>query len=240
MLERGLLASDRDDAARAHRDREHHAARAEITGRAVDDDGLPAAQAGALQSAERHDQFCQSDQLGGRSVVEIGKRRDAGGRPVRDLGEHAVAPACLQRQRLRRRDRRSEADQDLRRIAIRHVAAQMRAQEHAVAARNVRDVLAGGDDARDRVGTRHERHRRQAVGQCARQKFVGVGQHHAGLDPHHDAIGRGAGRCDILEAKIIVGVQPPGLVRACHGFAFRWPSSSTQRSMYCAAGAAPE
>src|SRR5699024_11626889 len=76
--------------------------RAEIAGRAVDDDGLSAAQAGALQAAERHDQLCQSDQLGCRLVVEIGERRGAGGRPMRDLRKYAVAPARSEERRVGR------------------------------------------------------------------------------------------------------------------------------------------
>ena len=142
--------------------------------------------------------------------------RDAGGRPMRDFGEYAVAPARLQGQRLRRRRHRREADQDLRRLGVGHVAAQMRAEENPVAASDMRDVVAGRDHARDRIGAGHERHRRQAVGHRARQHLAGVGQHHAGLDPHHNAVRCGLWGLDVVEPEIVVRVQAPGFVGVWH------------------------
>ena len=52
---------------------------------------------------------------------------------MRDLGEDAIAPSRLQRERRRRRGHCRQADQDLRRLALRHIAAQMRAEENPVA-----------------------------------------------------------------------------------------------------------
>ena len=75
---------------------------------------------------------------------------------------------------------------------LRDVAAQMRAQENPVATPHMGDIVADSDHARDRIGAGHERHRRQAVGHRTRQHLASVGQHHAGFDPDHDAIGRRA------------------------------------------------
>src|SRR5581483_9930770 len=111
---------------------------------------------------------------------------------------------------------RGQADQDLRRLAIGHVAAQMRAEEDAIAGPYMVDILAGCDHAADRIGARHERHRRQAVGHLARQYAAHVGQHHAGLDAYQHAVGRRLRRLDIFEAQIVMRVQPPGLVCLCH------------------------
>ena len=71
VFQRLALASDRDDAARAHAGGKHHRARAEIAGRAIDQDGLAAGKAGTLDAAERHDQLGEADQLRGGLVVEI-------------------------------------------------------------------------------------------------------------------------------------------------------------------------
>ena len=134
-----------------------------------------------------------------------------------NLGEHAVAPARLQGQCFRCRRHRREADQDLRRLRVGHVAAQMRAEENPIAAADMRDVIAGRDHARDRIGAGHERHRRQAVGHRARQHLAGVGQHHAGLDPHHNPVRCGSWGLDVVEPEIVVRVQAPGFVGGCHG-----------------------
>ncbi len=131
---------------------------------------------------------------------------------MREFGEHAVAPARLQCERRRRRRGRCQSDQDLWRLGVGYVAAQMRAQEDAVAGLDMRDVGARRDHARDRVGAGDERHRRQAVGDRARQHLAHIGQHHAGFGADQDAVGRGLWRLDVVESQIVVRVQAPGLV----------------------------
>ena len=123
-----------------------------------------------------------------------------------DLREHAVAPARLHRERGRCRDSGRKADQDLRRIGIRHIAAQMRAQEHPVSSAHMAHIPAHLNDAADRVCAGHERHRRKAVRHLTRQHASHVGQHHAGLDPNQYAVRRRCGRFDIIEPQIIMCV----------------------------------
>jgi hypothetical protein len=92
----------------------------------------------------------------------------------------------------------------------------MRTQENPIAAANMGDVLAHRDDPRNRVCARHKWQRGQAVGNRTRQHLAGVGQHHAGLDPHHYAVGRGNRRLDIIVPQIVVRMKPPSFMGTGH------------------------
>ena len=120
--------------------------------------------------------FAKSDQFGRGSVIEPDQRRDTGRRPMRDLGEHAVAPARLHRQRGRRGHRRRQSDQDLRRLRVGTSPRRCGLRKTRSPPLHMGDIVAGRDHARDCVGAGHERHRRQAVGHRARQHLAHVGQ----------------------------------------------------------------
>jgi hypothetical protein len=92
----GLIAADRQHLGGAHGDRQHHSRRAEISGRAIDDNDLAGLDSASEQAAIGHHKLGECDQPLGWNMIERPQCRRTGSGPMCHLGEDAVTPDLLQ------------------------------------------------------------------------------------------------------------------------------------------------